>query len=820
MSTPSLVQRGLLSVVATPFIAHETPLPLLSRRLISDRARLILAFVIEFLSDAGIDADVHASGGYVRDLLLGKVSDDLDLSLCLMRCTPNVTIGKIAIAMPGFARRRPDLAIEEVDVVSALSDTARDKQIDAAQLCVTICDDTFLVDLMPTIGAETYDAADRVPRRDPRGTPESDSLRRDLTIGSMLLQVTRRAPTRRGTLRRRAALAAKRVQRWRRRAGADATADASAAASAAEAIAAAADDDAANDAADAYTVAAKAAAAASDLEFVLLDYHGGIEDVFTQVLRCPVPRDACLSEVWPAVIRTAADAELAAGLGLSVRQLTTLYTSAQDDAEEQAMNIQALWWAKMLRDDPLRLLRALRFSATLGFRVHASFWLAAPFALQAGGLDTKVSPTRKLGELRKVAKAGMPKLVDFFALAFDPPPRFSLGRAGGSADGRDGGADEARGSSAADGRSFRDALFGSARDGAADVLGAVDGEAAMLLCSHLPSELSLDASVGAVLAASVLSCSVDDPRAEAEGAAAEGAAAEGAAEKAAANDAMAFLSALSAGAEVLEAGASAGLGGSPSLPTPTLEAASRELERTCDGLCATIPMRKASLEPLAIAARLLEPLPLLGVHALFAAVTEPQAASGSLFPLGGWAGADEPSSAQRAAGWGRERQPSAPLEERAADFAVMVRLWEVLKLGSEEGGSRRPLEVGPRFVLALLGTQPAAAAVLARLEAQLSVLQAAPPLSVPGSAVAGLPEVPSHLRGQLMAQLQVLCKLRGEAPELGSAAAVRAYLQSCGGLLDKLQVEWWAVEALERGPGDEKPKWVGKELRPPYIKRR
>ena len=41
--------------------------------------------------------------------------------------TPNVTIGKIAIAMPGFARRRPDLAIEEVDVVSALSDTARDK---------------------------------------------------------------------------------------------------------------------------------------------------------------------------------------------------------------------------------------------------------------------------------------------------------------------------------------------------------------------------------------------------------------------------------------------------------------------------------------------------------------------------------------------------------------------------------------------------------------------------------------------------------------------------------------------------------------------
>ena len=74
----------------------------------------------------------------------------------------------------------------------------------------------------------------------------------------------------------------------------------------------------------------------------------------------------------------------------------------------------------MLRDDP-RLLRALRFAATLGFRLDASFWRAAPFALQpGGGLDTKVSPSRKLSELRKIAaRAGAPQLVDALATEFE-----------------------------------------------------------------------------------------------------------------------------------------------------------------------------------------------------------------------------------------------------------------------------------------------------------------------------------------------------------------------------------------------------------------
>jgi hypothetical protein len=70
----------------------------------------------------------------------------------------------------------------------------------------------------------------------------------------------------------------------------------------------------------------------------------------------------------------------------------------------------------LFAQDPLRLVRALRFASTLDFRLHPSFWTAAAFALQPGALDAKVSHTRKQAELRKVASAGPQRLVR------SPPP--------------------------------------------------------------------------------------------------------------------------------------------------------------------------------------------------------------------------------------------------------------------------------------------------------------------------------------------------------------------------------------------------------------
>ncbi|CAE7637252.1 CCA1, partial [Symbiodinium pilosum] len=49
----------------------------------------ILKFFLCFLADRGLqDVPVFINGGYVRDLLLGKEPDDLDLTLCLRDCAP------------------------------------------------------------------------------------------------------------------------------------------------------------------------------------------------------------------------------------------------------------------------------------------------------------------------------------------------------------------------------------------------------------------------------------------------------------------------------------------------------------------------------------------------------------------------------------------------------------------------------------------------------------------------------------------------------------------------------------------------------------
>ena len=418
MAQPSALQRGLVAAITLPWVAHREPLPPLTRRLISPRARIILAFVLDYLSDQALDVDVHASGGYVRDLLLGRLSDDLDLSLCLVRCAPNVMVESIARGMPAFAASRPDLGVERVDVVTALSEAARAKGVDAATVRLAIGGAALNVDLMPTIKSETYDGTDRVPVRVGRGSAEEDSARRDLTCGSMLVHVTR--PD-------------------RGRYAADAKAVALVADSGALPI----------------VPVEAAAAAASDLNFRLLDYFGGVEDVSSRLLRCPLPLGRAVADVWEEVVVSDADRALARRLGLgnversdageggagggeggggggegggggggggapssfvpsaSAAEPPTPGGSASEEplSDSERAALQALWWAKMLRDDPLRVVRALRFSAALSFRLHPSFYVAAPLALSGGVSGAPLSRTRALAEMRKAAGAGAPRLV-------------------------------------------------------------------------------------------------------------------------------------------------------------------------------------------------------------------------------------------------------------------------------------------------------------------------------------------------------------------------------------------------------------------------
>ena len=170
------------TLARTAPLAHRSVLPrALTASLISSSEQLAIAFVLSFLEDERLRAPLLISGGYVRDLLLGVPPADLDLSICLANSPCEVTIAVIVDGLPAFARRRPDLGVSEVSITTALSDTARGKEVDTAKVRMVVGGESLNVDFMPTIGTETYDAADRVPCRDGRGTPEQDALRRDLT---------------------------------------------------------------------------------------------------------------------------------------------------------------------------------------------------------------------------------------------------------------------------------------------------------------------------------------------------------------------------------------------------------------------------------------------------------------------------------------------------------------------------------------------------------------------------------------------------------------------------------------------------------------
>ncbi|KOO25283.1 hypothetical protein Ctob_009250 [Chrysochromulina tobinii] len=164
-------------------VAHGSALPaeLISR--VPPSEKLILNFVLSYIEAERLPAQLLVNGGYVRDLLLGKKPDDLDLSLCLRACAAEVTFDSVMKGIEAFVNRRPDLNVSSVNVTTILSDTSKDKNVDTAKahLLVGSPPERIEVDFMPTIGEEQYDEFDRVPLRDVRGTAEQDALRRELS---------------------------------------------------------------------------------------------------------------------------------------------------------------------------------------------------------------------------------------------------------------------------------------------------------------------------------------------------------------------------------------------------------------------------------------------------------------------------------------------------------------------------------------------------------------------------------------------------------------------------------------------------------------
>ena len=202
-------------------------------------------------------------------------------------------------------------------------------------------------------------------------------------------------------------------------------------------------------------------------------------------------------------------------------------------------------------------------------------------------------------------------------------------------------------------------------------------------------------------------------------------------------------------------------------------AALAEVSAACDGLGASNEMRQAAETPLMCVAALLQPGAPQGQHALFAA------ACGEPAALGG-----------------------GPLS--AAEFCALVHMWDTLKLDKLQQGKRGTGYL-PAFALALARAR-CGGATARRLEARLAALGAPGP-EISGKSLVGIELLPNHMRGTLMSQVHVLCRLRGEPVPLLSSEQLSAYLGSCGGLLERLVAEWYEEE---EAPGKKR------QLKPPY----
>lgn len=749
-------------------VSHAALLPADLVARVPHREKVVLSFVLAFLEANALPAQLLVNGGYVRDLLLGKEPDDLDLSLCLRECDPSVTVTTVMHGLHAFACERPELNVSAVTITTILSDASKDKNVDTAKAFMTVGSppERLEVDFMPTIGDETYDEFDRVPERDVRGTPEQDALRRDLTIGAMLLHVFHPP-------------------------GGGPAASGGTGVSPDE--------------------------AAEAMQWRLLDFYGGLADLQARVLRSPYPIGANVDAVRASVLRSEEEVELARKLRiLTPACLAGSGAAAEGEAAEEgegeAMSVspvgvrapagsgagaerelQVLWWIKVLRDDPLRVLRALRFSAKLGFALHPTFWLAVPFAINS--LQSKVAGSRKKDELLKIAKAGREPLLTFLDLAFGFPLPLPTGGSGGHlpclAPALFGGADpkgvaqflspsivQPTAVDATEQRRLQEQhrpqhlRYHDEPSGAEPMLGHGPSSVAELpplgapppyhsvsmraAAAALESELSDEEALGAALAAAVYSCALPEHKTDAE--------------------------ALCAAASAQEAAAEEAAGAAPAAAEPyrspqdlraavAAERAMGEVQAACEGLSSSNEMRQGAHTPLmCVRALLLPPAP-VGMHELFASAA---------------------------------RRRGAPPELTGSEFVNLVHMWDTLKLTSAK---KRGPGYLPEFILALAATR-CGADTAAQLRVRLGTLRIeGPPIS--GEALGAMPTLPARLRGSVISCLHVLCRLDGHTGALTTRSELEAFLAERA-LVAPLDAEWYA----DGGAGEGSK---GRELREVYA---
>jgi len=142
--------------------------------ILTDEERELFRLLLETKEHFGLKTTLRAAGGWVRDKLLGKDSDDVDIALDDM-------LGK------DFGEKVNEyLALkgEEVHSVGVIqTNPEQSKHLETARLRVR----NIWIDLV-NLRSEAYAEDSRIPTMS-FGTPKQDAYRRDLTVNSMFYNI-------------------------------------------------------------------------------------------------------------------------------------------------------------------------------------------------------------------------------------------------------------------------------------------------------------------------------------------------------------------------------------------------------------------------------------------------------------------------------------------------------------------------------------------------------------------------------------------------------------------------------------------------------
>ena len=143
----------------------------------------ILRYILRFNADRGHKFRTVINGGFVRDMMRNKPSDDLDVSwdtrLCAKGTTTATLLQDLAAYSESLGQQRDGIC--KVELIEIVGDVDKMKHVDVTKAVFVFEDgSTIVVDVMPLLSI--HGASSKV-------RPEQDAKRRDLTINALLMEV-------------------------------------------------------------------------------------------------------------------------------------------------------------------------------------------------------------------------------------------------------------------------------------------------------------------------------------------------------------------------------------------------------------------------------------------------------------------------------------------------------------------------------------------------------------------------------------------------------------------------------------------------------